>query len=74
MSGDRNYHEINDSQNKEIVQQLITDCADPDIATVLRCCVIGQNEVDIRKEIIKLKVPILKSTAVYLGNIMVTYQ
>lgn len=61
-----NYYDENNEPNKEILQQLAEDCADPDIATIIRCYDIGARGTDIIKQMNKSKVDQLKKCAVFL--------
>lgn len=61
------YHQTNDEANKAILQKLVDDCQDLETATVIRCYTIGAKGADIRKELIKHKVPPLKKCALHLG-------
>ena len=62
-----NYHDANDTANKAILQKLVDECDDEEAASVLRCYTIGAKGADIRKDMNKLKLALLKKCATYLG-------
>lgn len=62
-----NYHEANDEANKAILQALVEESQDTDIAAVIQCYNIGVKGTEIRKEMAKLKVSPLQKCASYLG-------
>lgn len=61
------YHEANDNANRAIIQELVEQCEDPEIASVIRCYNIGAKGAEIRKDMNKLRVPLLKKSAIHLG-------
>ena len=61
------YHEANDTANKEILQKLSERCDDAEVAAVLSCYTIGATGADIRKELNKHKLPQLKKAANFLS-------
>ena len=61
------YHAANDELNKQMLLQLAQRCDDAEVAAVLSCYSIGAVGADIRKEMIKAKLPHLAKTAVFLG-------
>ena len=60
------YHQMNDTANKAILQELIEESNDEVISAILGCYQIGAADGLIKKEFSKWKVAPLKQTALYL--------
>ena len=65
--GSENYHSLNDSANKAIIQEITESCDDEEISAVLKCYVIGLPSNEIRKQLKTQLVPPLAKAATYLG-------
>ena len=66
MTGE-DYHQMNDTANKAILQELIDGSNDEVVSAILRCYQIGASDGLIKKEFTKWKVTGLKQTALYLN-------
>ena len=66
MDSQKDYHSINDRENKAIIQQLIEDSDDEDVAKVISCYSIGATGKDIRQKLDKLTKPVLEKAANHL--------
>ena len=65
-SPQKDYHSINDRENKAIIQHLIEESEDDDVAKVISCYSIGATGKDIRQKLDKLTKPVLGKAANHL--------
>ena len=66
MPDSEDYHQMNDTANKAILQELIEGSNDEVISAILGCYQIGASDGLIKKEFSKWKVGPLRQTALYL--------
>ena len=68
-TAEMDYHQANDTSNKDILHKLADESGEIEIAAVIKCYDIGSTgtESEIRKEMGRQKLENLKSCATYLG-------
>ena len=66
MGTQEDYHELNNRENKAILQQLIEDCDDDDTSKIIGCYTIGASDKDIRSKLNSFNKPALEKTAHFL--------
>ena len=66
MESQKDYHSINDRENKAIIQQLIEESDDDEVAKVISSYNIGATSKDIRQKLDKFNKPSLEKAANHL--------
>ena len=66
MESQKDYHSINDRENKAIIQQLIEESDDDEVAKVISSYNIGATSEDIHQKLDKFNKPSLEKAANHL--------